>query len=180
MIIAAILLSMTLSAQADQMITLYPGQCVGVNGNQFCWHYRPSVWDHPDQPARPCDFNRSCPITYLLSDGYPSLPSQKNAQDPNLFRYCKKTGQGEGERFSLVQTRVKESGEKVETVLADYAEDKAKCEREEQAFRYPASYRGYPAPIVDTYVTPPICPGTYHERKSLKDIGKDFKKVLGL
>lgn len=167
-------------ALADQMITLYPGQCIGVNGRQLCWHYRPSIWDHPDLPPRSCDFDRTCPITYFVPDAYSTFGDfSTQVTNQNIFRYCKKIASEKGDKFSLVQVTVKNDGSKTETVLADYEDDRGKCEREEQAFRYPTSYRGYPAPTVDTYRTPPACPGTYYERKTLKDIGRDFQRLLG-
>lgn len=60
------ILVMAASAKADSQIVLNQGQCAQVDGRNYCWFYRPSVWDHPDQPARPCDFRKDCPLTLLI------------------------------------------------------------------------------------------------------------------
>lgn len=36
-----------------------------------------------------------------------------------------------------------------------------------------------PCLIVDTYRIPPACPDRIYERKTLKDIGRDFQRLLG-
>lgn len=188
-IILSILMGLwALNAFADTELVLNAGECAQVDGQKYCWFFRPSNYNHPELAPRPCDFRKDCPITMLIpaSNLSPNIVT-KQGSTPGMF-FCRK----DGSNFKLVNV-VMSGSTKTETTVNEYGANEQKCLADEARLGGTSAPSGvgisepdYPNPVTGPIIVEPTagrqtpCPETKQYKTTVHkvNVGRFLKRIF--